>query len=155
MMNQLLIIILTLLTACTQTTSTDTSTSVISADSLPLISTLGQTEKATWSFFQELEAEIKRQEPNFSQNQVNEYIQEMINNGLVNRPEIFIDTKNGTESKTVDYKTYKDFRLNNPIDIKRLWTSSSRLSKEDSLNYIVQEESRKELVKILNTDSVK
>ena len=144
-------LLLLLSCSCNQDKSTEKSELLKLADSnsYPVI-TLGQLENETWIFFQELESEIKRQEKNINENEINEQIQYMIDKKLVNEPLIILETEKGTEFKSVDYLTYKNYRLKNPIDTNRLFTTGSKITKEDSLRFKEQDSLRKDLIKILN-----
>lgn len=65
--------------------------------STPVIVSLGQMEARTWEFFHELEAEIRRRETRISENEINAQIQFMIDNGLVEKPHLWLETATGTE----------------------------------------------------------
>ncbi|MBL7846263.1 MAG: hypothetical protein JNL40_02250 [Cyclobacteriaceae bacterium] len=82
--------------------------------------TLGQKEKASWDYYQEIERRFKSER--YTVEEIDNYIQELIDDGSVPKPEIFIETDSGTKSRAVDYKTYKKYRQNNPIDLSRDYT---------------------------------
>lgn len=75
----------------------------------------------------------------------------MIDRGLLAKPTLYRNTKEGTKFELVDYLTYKKYRLENPIDTMALFTVTTHLTKEDSLNYFLYDSLRAELIKILGS----
>ena len=148
MNNQIILIILILLSGCSKNRKTDTSKQLTNADSLT-ITTLGQQEQATWEFFQQLEAAMK-DDNEIKEESIDEYIQALIDEGSAPQPEIFIDTETGTESRIVDYQTYKKFREENPINLERPYVISI-----PTVDTLPRDSLRKNLIKALKVDSVK
>jgi hypothetical protein len=80
---------------------------------------------------------------------IDEYIQPLIDEGSVPKPEIFIDTETGTKARIVDYKIYKKFRSENPINLERLYVVSL-----PTVDTVFQDSIRKGLIKALKVDSL-
>ena len=134
-MNRLCLIALSLLISCSNRKSASETEIRIADSARYRVTTLGEWERRDWEYFQELESEIKRQKENFTDEQVSRYIQEMIDNRLIGNPMLFLETEEGTKLETVDYLTYKKYRLEHPVDSMRSFTVIPKLTKEDSLAY--------------------
>lgn len=124
----------------------------VTAETLSVkIETLGQEEKAIWDYYQEVEKQFIR-ETEATEDQTIEFVQSLIDKGLIYQPTIFIETKKGTEAKTVDYKTYKEFRKDNPIDLKRHYIVS--FFPRDSLHNLYIDSVRTNILNALKSDSI-
>jgi hypothetical protein len=87
------------------------------ADSIKMF-TLGQVEQQHWDNYMKTENKLRRDD-GISEDKIDRYMQSIIDEGILDKPVIFPQTENGTEERTVDYKTYKEYRKRHPIDIKR------------------------------------
>lgn len=147
-MNRLITLtILLIVTGCLQSKQAADAEQITNGDSLTT-TTLGQQEQAAWNFYQQLET-IIRADKAVQEEKINEYIQSLIDKGSIPKPEIFIDTETGTVSKVVDYKTYKKFREQNPINLGRPYVISL-----PTVDTIFKDSIRKGLINDLKVDSL-
>lgn len=146
------ILILIIVFGCSKNSSNDDSRQAI--DSTMLNRTLGDEEQAMWDYFQSVERELEK-DSKIQKEKIPHVIQTLIDNGDLQKPLIFLDGKNGTESNAVDYLTYKRFRKNNPIDKNRLYVISLRMTDNSVVDSIGEDSIRNVLLKQLSIDSIK
>ena len=142
----ILILILTVLIGCSKSNSNNDIGQT--TDSTKFITTLGDEEQAMWDYFQSVERELGN-DSKIKKEKIPELIQSLIDNGDLQKPLIFLDSENGTESKVVDYLTYKEFREKNPIDLRRNYVMSMQLT-----DTLVSDSLRVDLLKQLSRDSI-
>jgi len=142
-----LIVVLTLI-GCSIDRQTDNLNNVVGADSL-MIMTLGQQEQASWDYYQEIEKMMRSKR--LRKDRIDDYVQALIDEGSIPEPEIFTETEEGTKSMRVDYKTYKNYRAENPIDISRDYTFRLSLPEPDTL---FRDSLRINLIKALKGDTL-
>jgi hypothetical protein len=109
--------LLIVLLSCQQRNETGDQGNIGFPDSL-VSWTLGQEEQAYWDYYQRIEAEILKG-GHARKEEIDDYLQVLIDEDLVHEPQIYMDTDSGTMFQTVDYKTYKKYRLEHPIDSNR------------------------------------
>lgn len=89
-------------------------------DTIVVFNTLGEEEQFLWDYFQDIEKRLEK-DPEIKKENIPKIIQLLINEGELETPVLFIETEQGTQSKAVDYLTYKKYREQNPIDLKRYY----------------------------------
>jgi hypothetical protein len=133
--------------SCSTDRQTDDLNNGVNADSL-IIMTLGQQEKASWNYYQEIEKMMRDEK--FRADRIEDYVQALIDEGSIPVPEIFTETEDGTKSTRVDYKTYKKYRAENPIDLGRNYVF--KLPEPDTS---FRDSVRNDLIKALKGDTLR
>ena len=104
-----------------------------------------ETERLVWRYFQKVEKELEN-DLGISKDTLEARIQQLIDEGHIVKPIVFYITKNGWVPKALDYKSYKAYREDHPIN-----AAVPLVLESDSASY---ETLRRELVKVLGGDSL-
>lgn len=104
-----------------------------------------ETERLVWRYFQKVEKEVGN-DLGISKDTLEARIQQLIDEGHIVKPIVFCITKNGWVPKALDYKSYKAYREDHPIN-----AAVPLALQSDSASY---ETLRRELVKVLGGDSL-
>lgn len=145
-MKSLVIFVLALLVidGCSNgdTTSNKSGTSEsLSGDSL----SIRERERLIWRYFQKVEKEVGN-DLGISEDTIEARIQLLIDEGHIVKPIVFYVTKNGWVPKALDYKSYKAYREDHPIN-----AAVPLVLQSDSASYEVL---KSDLLKVLGGDSL-
>jgi hypothetical protein len=146
-----IILILIIIIGCAKNNSNNDIAQT--TDSTKFITALGDEEQAMWEYFESVERDLGN-DPKIKKEKISELIQSLIDNGDLQQPIIFLDGEKGTEPKTVDYLTYKEFRRNNPIDPRRPYVVSLQMTDNSVLDSIRMDSIGMDLLKQLSRDSI-
>jgi hypothetical protein len=125
-----------------ETTSSKSGTSEsASGDAL----SIRERERLVWRYFQKVEKEVGN-DLGISKDTLEARIQELIDEGHIVKPVVFYITKNGWVPKVLDYKSYKAYREDHPIN-----AAVPLVLQSDSASY---EALKRDLFKVLGGDSL-
>lgn len=104
-----------------------------------------ETERLVWRYFQKVEKEVGS-DLGISKDTLEARIQQLIDEGHIVKPIVFCITKNGWVPKALDYKSYKAYREDHPIN-----AAVPSVMESDSASY---ETLRRQLLEVLEGDSL-
>lgn len=96
-------------------------------------------------YFQQVEREVGM-DLGISEDTIEARIQQLIDEGHIAKPIVFFRSKNGWVGKALDYKSYKAYREDHPINAPMPFVLESDTAAYENL--------RRDLLKLLDTDSL-
>jgi hypothetical protein len=124
-----------------ETASQSTTSETVTHDTLSIL----EKERLVWRYFQRVEKEVGS-DLGISKDTLEARIQKLIDEGHIAKPIVFYVTKNGWEPKALDYKSYKAYRADHPIN-----AAVPLVLESDTAAY---EDLRNDLRRVLAADSL-